>query len=227
MSGSMKSIYLDVSRFVQNGKHNFSDVEGDEVRQIEAVLADVNCYKGNSIQQAKSLMQAVQKKVADKLHAEKELAGIKINGFQQQLKSMSEFSALSDAQKDELLEPFTRIQLQVDSQSLIGMVRDDLRRFEQDVYPNLLSRVITLAEPEPVKPQPTVPQSNITNTSSPEVAEPEPVSSPKKVEVVNVYSLKVASDKPLLTSDKDVDVYIEQLRMVMLQEIASGKRVKV
>lgn len=227
MGGSMKSIYLDVRRFIQSERHNFADVEGDEVSQIEAVLADVDCYKGNSIQQAKSLMQAVQKKINDKLHAEKERAGIEIDALQQKLMAMPEFGELTATQKERLLEPFARIQRQVDGQSLIGMVRDDLRRFEQGLYPDLLSQAITLAQPEPEKPKPPAPAQDGSKTASSEVAEPEPTQTLQKVEVVNIHSLKVPSDKPLLTNDQDVDVYIEQLRKAMLEEIASGKRVQV
>jgi len=227
MGGSMKSIYLDVRRFIQSERHNFADVEGDEVSQIEAVLADVDCYKGNSIQQAKSLMQTVQKKIADKLNTEKVRAGAEIDALKQKLMAMPEFGELTATQKDSLLEPFARIQRQVDGQSLIGMVRDDLRRFEQDVYPDLLSQAITLAQPEPEKPKPPAPAQDGSKTASPEVAEPEPTSIPQKVEVVNIHSLKVPSDKPLLTNDQDVDAYIEQLRKAMLEEIASGKRVQV
>jgi len=223
----MKSIYLDVRRFIQSERHNFADVEGDEVSQIEAVLADVDCYKGNSIQQAKSLMQAVQKKIADKLHVEKERAGVEIDALKQKLMAMPEFGELTATQKDSLLEPFARIQRQVDAQSLIGMVRDDLRRFEQGLYPDLLSQAITLAQPEPEKPKPPAPAPDGSKTTSQEVAEPEPTPTPQKVEVVNIHSLKVPSDKPLLTNDQDVDAYIEQLRKAMLEEIASGKQVQV
>jgi len=221
MGGSMKAIYLDVRRFIHNERHNFADIEGDEVSQIEAVLADVNCYKGNSIQQAKSLMQAARKKIADKLNAEKEQAGESIDALQQKLMAMPEFAELSGVQKDKLLEPFTHMQRQLDGQSLIGMVRDDLRRFEQTVFPDLLSQTITLAQPEPEKPKPVVYPSNKEKSAVAEVAEP------KKIEIVNIHSLKVPSDKPLLTNDKDVDDYIEKLRMKMLEEIASGKRVQV
>jgi len=227
MGGSMKSIYLDVRRFIESERHNFADVEGDEASQIEAVLADVDCYKGNSIQQAKSLMQAVQKKIGDKLNAEKERAGAEIDTLKQKLMAMPEFGELTATQKERILEPFARIQRQVDGQSLIGMVRDDLRRFGQDVYPDLLSQAITLAQPEPEKPKPPAPAQDGSKTASPEVAEPEPTPTPQKVEVVNIHSLKVPSDKPLLTNDQDVDAYIEQLRKAMLEEIASGKRVQV
>jgi len=227
MGGSMKSIYLDVRRFIQSERHNFADVEGDEVSQIEAVLTDVDCYKGNSIQQAKSLMQAVQKKIADKLHAEKERADTEIDAMQQKLMAMPEFGELMATQKDRLLEPFACIQRQLDSQSLIGMVRDDLRRFEQDIYPNLLSRVITLAQPDPEKIEPSLPAPDSSKTGVQEVAEPEPIPAPKKVEVVNIYSLKVSSVKPLLINGADVDDYVEKLRLKMLEEIASGKRVQV
>jgi len=227
MGGSMKFIYLDVCRFVLNERHNFADVEGDEVSRIEAVLADVDCYKGNSIQQAKSLMQAVQKKITDKLNAEKERAETEISALQQKLMAMPEFGELTATQKDRLLEPFTRIQRQVDSQNLIGMVRDDLRRFEQGAFPDLLSQAITMAQPEPEKPKPPAPAQDGSKTATPDVAEPEPTPAPKKVEVVNIHSLKVPSDKPLLTNDQDVGAYIEQLRKAMLEEIASGKRVQV
>jgi len=221
MAGNMKSIYIDVRKFIQSERYNFSDVEGDEISQIEAILSNVDCYKGNSIQQAKSLMQAVQKKIADKLNAEKERAGVEIDALKQKLMTIPEFGELTGTQKESLLEPFTHIQRQIDSQSLIGMVRDDLRRFEQNKYSELLSKVITLSQPKSEKPDPVLYPTNEEKKYMPEAAEP------KKVTVVNIHNLKVPSDKPLLTNDQDVDGYIKQLRKAMLEEIANGKRVQV
>jgi len=227
MGGSMKSIYLDVGRFIEHERHNFADVEGEEVCQIEDILGDVDCYKGNSIQQAKALMQAVKQKVSDRLMVEKDKANVDIDAMRQKLMAMPEFTALSDIQKDKLLEPFSQIQRQVDNQSLIGMVRDDLRRFEQGVYSDLLSQVISLAQPEPEKPEPPVQAPDTGKKEVPEVAEPAPKPASKKIEVVNIHNLKVVSDKPLLTNVSDVDDYIEELRKTMLEEIANGKRVQV
>ncbi|MDQ6991331.1 MAG: BREX system P-loop protein BrxC [Mariprofundaceae bacterium] len=226
MCGSMKSIYLEVRRFIQREQFNFSDIDGDEIEQIKTILGDVNCYKGSKIKQAKSLMQVVQQKISEKLHAEKEKAETEITSLRQKLLAMSELDTLSDSQKDKLLEPFIHIQKQMNSQSLIGMVRDDLRRFEQDVYADLLSQAITMAQPEPEKPMPTVSYPEHQPTPIQTAAEPAPVQ-PKKIEIVNVHHLKVASDKPLLVNSHDVEDYIEKLRATMLEAIDHGKRVQV
>jgi len=233
MGGSMKSVYNDVRRFIRNERHNFDDVEGDEITEIERILGDVNCYKGSSIQQAKTHMQAVEQKISEKLGLEKEKAGAEIEALKQKLMSMAEFTALSESQKDHLLEPFDRIRKKVDGQSLIAMIRDEVRRFEETEYSGLLSQAMTLAQPKPVEPpvKPVIPatQDPVTGVSAqPVVVEPEPRPFVQpRVEVVSVRNLKVQTNKPLLVSDEDVDVYIESLRDVIQAEIRKGNRVQV
>jgi len=226
MGGSMKSIYNDVRNFIQNEQHNFDDVEGDEITEIEKILGDVNCYKGSSIQQAKAHVQAVEQKIAEKLRLEKEKAGSEIEVLKQKLMSMSEFASLSESQKDNLLEPFERIQRKVDGQSLIAMIRDEVRRFEEAEYSGLLSQTVTWTQPKPVSVQPPVYPPVIGGKDSPVVAEPEPVPQ-ATVEVVIIRNLKVQSVKSLLSSTEDVDTYIEKLRAVMQEEIRKGNRVQV
>lgn len=224
MGGSMKGIYHDVCEFTQNERHNFADVEGDEVAEIERILGDVNCFKGNSIQQAKSLMHELQQKILAQLSEEKQKAFAGIESMKQKLMSMPEFEALLEDQKELLLEPFARIHRKIDGESLIAMIRDEVRRFSDTEYSRLLSQAVSLAQPKPAAPEKPVPSPQTTTggtTATPEAAEPKPV------EVVSVHNLKVSSSKPLLVDEDDIDAYIEQLRKALQDEIRSGKRIQV
>ena len=54
---------------------------------------------------------------------------------------MQEFKALSGQQQSELLKPFSTFESQVASQALIPVIRDSLRLFQDQDYPQQLSRL--------------------------------------------------------------------------------------
>jgi hypothetical protein len=108
--------------------------------------------------------------------------------------------------------PFQTLRDDLAHQKLIAVINDRLRYFEEHGYQNLLNRMFDLLAPKP-KPGGEEQTPN-------QVNEPRP-------EYIAARKLRVPFDKALLTSEDDVDQYLEKLRAVLMAQVNAGKRVQI
>ena len=98
--------------------------------------------------------------------------------------------------------------------TLIAVIKDSVRRFEDDTYQLIVIEISKLTAPK----EPST--ATTTSTEVPKVAEP-------KIEYINSKSLKIDYNKPWLSDEDDVQIYIELMKKALLKEIKDGKRVQV
>jgi hypothetical protein len=217
MSGPMKDVYEEARKFLQAQEANFSDVPGNEAERLQTVLDNPKCFSGDLMQQAKSLMEALKSTISQRLQEEKNKASETVQSLQTRLCSMDDYSALSAQQQQELAACFDQFIHSLDRQTLIAVIRDQLRRFEEQEYQHLLTKIGSWSQPEPA----AVGVLAETSLSKP------PQRPERKVEYVVCRSLYVAFNKPWLADEKEVDKYLAVLKEAIMNEIANGKRVQI
>ena len=234
MAGPQKKIYDQARKFTRDQDANFhylkeprdgGDSELQEVPageaepvcpdQLTAILADPECFKGNCIQQLDSLLQLVQQQVSDKVKTEIQIAQDMLTSLQTRLTGMDEFKKLSEPQQAKLTEPFSIASTDLGNQTLIAVIRDSLRRFEENDYQRLLSQMATWAQPTPA-PQPTK-----------EGETPKEGPKPKPAQYVSIKKLQPSFEKAWLTSEQDVDAYTDAVKAKLLEEIKKGHRIQI
>jgi energy-coupling factor transporter ATP-binding protein EcfA2 len=222
MGGPLKVIFNEAQKFVQVQEPNFSYLAGDESTQIVAALTDPECFKGNRMQQVKSLLDVLREKVAMQIEAEIATAKDTMTGLQGRLCSGPEFTGLSEEQREQIAKSFADCSGHVEKQTLIAVIRDTLRRFEETEYPQLLSRISAWSR---VKVKPAAPAPDDFKPSS----TPETVTSTTEppIKYVTSRSVRVSFDKPWLADESDVERYLDSMREALLTEIRSGRRVQV
>ena len=222
MGGPLKDIFNEARKFVQGQEPNFSYLTGDESTQLTAALTDPDCFKGNRMQQVKSLMDALRKQVTAQIEREIDTAKEAIAGLQSRLGAGSEFMDLSEAQQGQIAESFADCIGQLTRQTLIAVIRDTPRRFEETEYPQLLSRLSAWSQErvKPANPDPDDFKPSPTPKAAPTTAEP-------VVEYVTSRSVRVSFDKPWLADESDVERYLESMRKALLMEIKKGKRIQI
>ncbi len=213
MSGPQRGIYDRAGKFIQDQEPNFAYIEGDEVESVSEILEHPECFKGNRMQQIKSLLDQLQDKVATKLKEEINSAKNTIDNLEDRLLDMKEFSSLSDDQREEIIKAFNDFTAFIETQKLIAFIRDQLRRFEETTYRQLLTKMIewihTLATEASDKPEQAKTKSEV------------------RVEYVSIRNLKIPFNKAWLENEEDVDSYLETMRASLLKEIKHGKRVQI
>lgn len=201
MNGPQKLLFKNAVEFIKKQDSNFDYIEGEENREISEILSDPECFKGNRMQQVKSLTDSLEKKVADQLRKEKEKAEADLTFLKEKMTAVPDFAALSTKQQQELTVPFNEVSVTIRKQFLIAVVCDKLKRFEEGEYQSLLGKMIRWAHPE-----------------APDKAE---------VEYISIRSVHAAFDKALLAGEQDVDDYLKALKQALMAEIGKGKRVRV
>ena len=225
MSGAQKGIFDNARKFVQTEEPNFAYIEGDEASQVIASLTDAECFKGNRIQQVKTHVENLQKKVAAHVDAEIAKARETVGGLKCRLCGMAEFSALSGEQQEQITRPFNEFIASIERQKLIAVIRDTLRRFEDSEYQRQLSQMTTYLQPAPTsKPAPEPGgTASLDEGDNPTL----PVNPKPRIEYVPSRAVKVSFGKAWLADETDVDCYLESMREALLGEIRKGKRIQI
>jgi hypothetical protein len=224
MSGPQKCIYDTAREFVRTQDPNFAYIEGDEAEEIIRVLSDPVCFKGNLMQQVKTMLDSLQAKLALQIDSEINAALATVDALKERLCGMGEFGALKSEQQDEITRHFDTLSRKVKDQKLIAVIRDALRRFEDAEYQRLLSQTASWAKssPGPSHAAETGPNQTTGPGGGSSTLPQEP-----SIEYVPSRSVRVAFPKAWLADEADVDSYTNAMREALLAEIRSGKRVQV
>jgi hypothetical protein len=206
MGGPQKTIYDEAGAMVQTQQPNFPYLGGDLPQQIETVLRDPQCFRGNRMQQLKSLVDTLKEQLARQMDAEITIAQDTIATLEARLCGMPEYARLGPEQQQTVCAPFTRIKAAIIQNNLIAVIRDTLRRFEESDYPHLLQQVASGAASEGT----TVP--------------PPPA---KPIAYVPIRSVSVSFDKAWLADEDDLDRYLEAMREASLVYLKNGKRIQI
>lgn len=219
MGGGQKAIYEQATEFVDHQEDNFAYVQGDEVSQIKAALADPNCYKGNRLQQVKAILDVLQQKIAVQRTNEFETAKSSIDALEVKLRGMVEFARLTAEQQTQIVSKCERVRQGLAEQKRIAMIRDQARRFEDVEYPGLIAQIDQWSRPVEAGAN-TATATAGTTTGSSTTSAPLP-------KIVQSRSITVKFDKALLVDEADLDRYLKALRQEWLKEIQAGKKVQV
>lgn len=239
--GPQRKIFDRASKFSREQEANFSylhtgdDDGGSETREdvpdddwnltpetLLKNLSDPQCYKNNTMQRVKTLVDHLDHQVKDRIETERSKANDTIKHLQQRLCAMEEFKLLTAEQQDLLCRPFADCTKSIEQQRLIAVIRDTLRRFEETEYHRQLSKLTSWAQPEPeVKPKEGANKQEGGQKTKPTV-KPEP-----RIEYVPSRTVKVSFDKAWLADEDDVESYLKSMREALLEEIRKGKRIQI
>lgn len=225
MKSPQKAIYDQARQLVAEQEDNFAYLPTAEVQAIRDLLTDKTPWQGNRLQQAKPQLESLQQSIANQLASEKASATNRLDELKQRLQGTDEYTGLKSEDQANLAKPFADAGQALQGQKRIAMIRDQLRHFEEERYPQLLLQLEGLAKPKPAtatragsegtSPQP---QGGTGDTPTPTPAEPK---------LVPARTIKVGYAKPWLTSEAELDDYLKQQRAAWLKEIQAGNRVQI
>jgi len=209
--GEQRRIFDNAQKFVQTQEPNFVYIEGNEADQVTGSLTAPDCFKGHRMLEVKTQIEKLQDQIAKRCREEIAKARETVADLQDRLCAIPEFVSMESEQQERLTRPFDEFLAAVEKQTLIAVIRDSLRRFEETDYPQLLEKVSSQASNRS-KPKNAV--------KGGQVAEPEPA-------VTTLHSLKVPFKGAWLADTSDVEQYLESMRETLLTEIRNGKRIQV
>jgi len=200
MSGANRNIYDESRKFLQTQSPNFSAMESDKPAQLKALLDASDCYKGNKMKDAKSLMGELKKEVESHVKQVRKDALAHVSKIQGQVQGMQEYSALKKDQKQEIEQSFEAIQTYIQNSDLISSIRDRAGQYATSDYSSLLTKITGWTQKDPEQ---------------------------KPVEYVLQSNLGVKFEKNYLASEEDVEAYLNAVKKAMLKEIKANKRIQL
>lgn len=215
-----KAIFDQARQLVAEQEDNFAYVGAAEVEAVRSLLADSRPWQSNRLQQLKPQLDAFQHAINQQLAQEKAKADERLLELEQRLQDATEFGLLSPTDRERLTKPFGDARQGIQAHKRIAMIRDQLRRFEDEDYPRLLLQLEQLARPAPLDPAPEP------APASPGGATPSPVQAPEP-KLVSARTIKVSYPKPWLASEAELDDYLRKQREAWLKEIQAGNRVQI
>lgn len=225
MSGPQKTIFDSARNIVQTQGPNFSYVEGDEGSLVTSSLNDPECFRNNRMQDLKRHVERLQEKLAAQVDVEIANAKEAVAKLKDRLCGMSEFEVLAIDQQEEIKTSFDHFSGAIESERLIAVVRDSLRKFEERDYQQLLSQMASWAQ------SPSAEESASESDGAKQVNEGKEqaprIKSEPKVKYIASRALKISFDKAWLEDESDVDLYLKSMREALMEEIRKGKRIQI
>lgn len=192
------------------------------------MLADAKPWQGNRLQQARQQLEALQLAIANQLASEQKTSEQLLDDLEQRLQGAEGYAALDAAQKQQFSAPFAQAKQQLKGQKLIAVIRDQRNRFEDEQYPQLLLKLDQLARPKPAPSEPPASSSRPDSTQAPGTDMPkQPALEVAEPRIVQSRHIKVGYAKPWLTSEAELDEYLQKQREAWLKEIQAGNRVQI
>jgi hypothetical protein len=219
INGVGGEIYRNAVKFLSEQKENFQYIDFADVQEVQSLLGDANCFKGNSIQVLKEKVEALKSAIENKLIEEKEIAEGQLNEVKQLITSMEEYAVLSDDKKARVEEAFNRCEENIKDQKLIVIVKNAVENFKDSDYKTLLANITLWAKPQEEPSVETQAQDdNTPATEESRVVQPI---------IVVAKGIKTNYSKPLIGSESEVEEYINSLKEAYLQQIKEGKKIQL
>ena len=227
MKSPQKAIFDQARQLVAEQEDNFAYVPATEVEIVQTLLVDKSPWQGNRLQQAKPQLDALQQSIANQLASEKATAANRLDELGLRLQATEEYATLNPDDQARLSKPFTEAGQALQGQKRIAMIRDQLRHFEDERYPQLLLQLEGLAKPKPVAPPSKIPNDTTPPVEGGKPQATAPTSVVAEPRLVPARTIKVGYPKPWLANEAELDEYLKQQREAWLKEIQAGNRVQV
>ncbi|TGL58697.1 BREX system P-loop protein BrxC [Leptospira ognonensis] len=200
LNGSQKGIFDSAISFLKSNEPNFTDLKAPEVKLLSDLINDQECFKGNKIQLIKTNLDVLQDTLKVRLAQE----FTKANGFVTELKDklthLEDFAKVGEEKKKAAEAKFSEFAKSLEGISLIPVIRDSVRKFEEYDFQSIINSMLSGAE---------------TGASTPQIV------------IKNIRSLPFSFPKAILSLESDVDEYLQVMKASLMTEIGKGNKVQI
>jgi len=186
---------------VDKNEDNFSYLENEEIKVLSEIKESSVPYKNNTIQKAKKSLDVIQKEIVKKVEDEIKQAIKTIESIIVKVQSFEGFTQLTEEQKTQVLQPFTKSIDEIKNQKLIASIKDKAR-IANDKYEQQVTLIGVLLK-------------SIKGGAD----------KSESVEYVSKSQIQLNFTKNELKDESDVEEYIEQLKEEYLKVIKQNKRI--
>ena len=199
-AGIQKAIFVDAANLVNSQQGNLVYLaNSDTADEVLELLQDEEIYL--KTQDLKKAAEALRKEIDAKLRESISSALETLNSRKLNLESTPDFSEATLERQQLALAVFSESQKFVESQNNIAGIAQYVHQFEKVLYIQALDLLSAPAD-----------ESN---------------SAAEIVETISIKNIGVSYPKPLLTTETDVEEYVEAIKKQLISQIQSKKRISL
>lgn len=230
MSGPQKASFDNARLLLQEQKPNLEYISGDSHLKIVEALISPDIFKSSAILQLKGDTESLEIELNDLRTSEHAMAVSKVESLRKKLTGFAEFRVLDQDKQSTLIEAIDLVIDKLKQQTLIAMLRDEARRFEDQGYARLVGDLMTWSRPT-TKEGTSASQPNDGSNAIQRISQatPSPPVEPtaSAPQTIAVRQLKVDFPKPWLANAQDVEQYLEVYGKSLLAAINDGKHIQL
>jgi hypothetical protein len=202
MVGEQKKIYDRMLVFLTGNQANFDYIDTSERRVLNEAHDSAQPFYGNVMQDVKRAMDTLADRIREKIQAERELTLNEAKNKMLLLQQQEGYDKLSASEQDTLCKPFREIEVKAKEQKFIANLMQDRQRLA-DLFTDQLNLL-----------------SQLTTKTSGGESEP-------KEQFINLRNVekKICFDKTQLKSADDVNEYLEQLKIALMEQIEANRKI--
>ena len=200
LNGQQAKIFDEADALLSANTGNLGYLPTGSADSVKALLADTNAFRGNKMNQLKAAADTLRGQIHDAVSDKRAEVTAAIEGRKAEVLASAYYSnATSDAQES-VVGRMDQILARLKGESQIALILQLGSSFEQDGYPELLSRLVA-SQPG------------------------EGNDAPPPRQMVSVKTITVSGVFGVLESEADVDNYLAALRAALVETLNDGKRI--
>jgi hypothetical protein len=217
LNGDQRRIFDDGWKLLENQQTNLGYLDEGAADALRAILADPDCHRGDRMRQLRGEVEQLQSAIDTRIATARKDAAAALTGLKAYLEGVTGYERV----RSQAETAFSAAQRRIDDTPSIPLIDRAVEDFKQKEYLRLFEdaeRVENALTPAP---------AGATAAAGGQAVQEPPAASIAPAPLVPVNSLRLAGVKPVLTTEQDVDTYLETLRDRLLAEVRSGKRISL
>ena len=221
-NGNQYVIYKNAADFLNEESDNLSELgDNSAVSELRSKLADPDCYQNGGIPQIKKLHTSLLARISEMLAELRKTYCSRVDALEEQLESQSDYADLTEDQKQLFAVEYAEAKQNINQQSRALMIRSTYENFNKD-QTTRLNRMSSKAENNRTTQRQE--NDNDRNGDSSNGGTPQQPQSPV---TYYVQARQLVHSNGILSTESDVEQYLDTLREAYLNAIREGKKIQL
>lgn len=200
LNGQQAKIFDDAQMLLKTNAGNLSSLPAGIAEPVEALLSDLNAFRGNKMNQLKIAADELRGHINDAVDERRTLVTAAIEGRKTEISNSPYYADATTAAQEKAIERIDATLAQVCNETQISLILQVGATFEQEIYPALLSDLVASQQRGDGIP-------------------------PKVKPIVSVKTISASGVAGVLESEADVENYLSALRIALIATLKDGKRI--
>ncbi len=205
LNGNQKKVYDTVKAFAAKYSDEFSSLPAEQLQPITELLESSTPYAGGLIPKANNALTALEQQLQEQLKQARESAKASLEQQETQIKSGSDFQALTSEQQGQVLQACAAAKADLQSATKPSAVMLRLNRYRNSDKPQQLATIARL----------TVPSGGAGGDNK------------AAIKVVPASSLTPTCNLSQITNSQELQQWLEALRTAAETELNQGHRISL